>query len=103
MTAVLGIQGRGRRAFCRPVLSFSEVARQVGIEDEDRLRFAVPSRPGLLAVPDDYEQCRCVGICGAFCMPHKVEYIERHPIISTEKHVEGGENSRAQWRTGEDN
>jgi len=36
-------------------------------------------------------------------MPHKVEYIERHPIISTEKHVEGGENSRAQWRTGEDN
>ena len=51
MTAVLEIQGRGRTAFCRPVQSFSQVARQVGMKDEDGLRFAVPSRPGLLAVP----------------------------------------------------
>ena len=50
MTAVLQIQGRGRTAF-GPVQSFSQVARQVGMKDEDRLRFAVPSRPGLLAVP----------------------------------------------------
>ena len=33
----------------RPVIS--QVARQVGMKDEDGLRFAVPSRPGLLAVP----------------------------------------------------
>ena len=51
MTAVLGIQGRGRTTFCRPVRSFSKVARQVGMKDEDGPRFAVPSRPGLLAVP----------------------------------------------------
>ena len=51
MTAVLDIQGRGRTAFCRPVQSFSQVARQVGMKDEDGLRFAVPPRPGLLAVP----------------------------------------------------
>ena len=51
MTAVLEVQGRGRTAFCRPVPSFSKVARQVEIKDEDGLRFAVPSRPGLLAVP----------------------------------------------------
>ena len=51
MTAVLEIQGRGRTEFCRPVQSFSQVARQVGMKDEDGLRFAVPSRPGLLAVP----------------------------------------------------
>ena len=65
MTAVLKIQGRGRTAFCRPVQSFSQVARQVGMKDEDGLRFAVPSRPELLAVlllgptgaPDDYEHC----------------------------------------------
>ena len=50
-TAVLEIQGRGRTAFCRPVQSFSQVARQVGMKDEDGLCFAVPSRPGLLAVP----------------------------------------------------
>ena len=51
MTAALEIQGRGRTAFCRPVQSFFQVARQVGMKDEDGLRFAVPSRPGLLAVP----------------------------------------------------
>ena len=51
MTAVLEIQGRGRTAYCRPVQSFSQVSRQVGMKDEDGLRFAVPSRPGLLAVP----------------------------------------------------
>ena len=38
-------------AFCRPVPSFSKVARQVEIKNEDGLRFAVQSRPGLLAVP----------------------------------------------------
>ena len=27
--------GRGRTAACRPVRSFSKVARQVGMEDED--------------------------------------------------------------------
>jgi len=51
MTAVHEVQGRERTAFCRPVRSFSKVARQVGIKDEDGPRFAVPSRPGLLAVP----------------------------------------------------
>ena len=51
MTAVLEIQGRGRTAFCRPVQSFSQVARLLEMKDEDGLRFAVPSRPGLLAVP----------------------------------------------------
>ena len=51
MTAVLEIQGRGRTAFCRPVQSFSQVARQVGKRDEDGLLFAIPSRPGRLAVP----------------------------------------------------
>ena len=51
MTAGLEVQGRERRAFCRPVQSFSKVARQVGMKDEDGPRFAVPSRPGLLAVP----------------------------------------------------
>ena len=51
MMAVLEIQGRGRTAFCPPVQSFSQVARQVGMKDEDGLRFAVPPRPGLLAVP----------------------------------------------------
>jgi len=51
MTSVLEIQGRGRTVFCRPVLSFPQVARQVGMKDEDGLRFAVPSRPRLLAVP----------------------------------------------------
>jgi len=51
MTAVLEVQGRGGTAFCRPVPSFSKVARQVEIKDEDGLRFAVPSRPGLFAVP----------------------------------------------------
>jgi len=51
MTAVLEIQGRGRTKFCRPVQSFSQVARQVGMKDEDGLRFAVLSRPGPLEVP----------------------------------------------------
>jgi len=51
MTVVPEIQGRGRAAFCRPVQSFSPVARQVGMKDEDGLRFAVPSRPGVSAVP----------------------------------------------------
>ena len=41
MTAALEIQGRGRTAFCRPVQSFSLVARQVGMKDEGGLRFAV--------------------------------------------------------------
>ena len=36
---------------CRPVKSFSQVARQVGMKDEDGLRFAVLSGPRLLAVP----------------------------------------------------
>ena len=65
MTTVLEIQGRGRTAFCRPVQSFSQVARHIGMKDEDGLRFAVLSCPGLLAVPpagptgapDDYEHC----------------------------------------------
>ena len=35
MTAVLEVQGRERTAFCRPVRSFSKVARQVGMKDED--------------------------------------------------------------------
>ncbi|PUU80425.1 hypothetical protein B9Z19DRAFT_1123603 [Tuber borchii] len=35
--------GRGRTAFCRPVRSFSQVARQVKIEDEDGRHFVVPS------------------------------------------------------------
>ena len=69
ITAVLEIQGRGRTAFCRPIRSFSQIARQVGMKNEDRLRFAVPSRPGLLAVPpagpygasDGCEHC-----CGVF-------------------------------------
>ena len=51
MRAVLEVQGRERTAFCRPVRSFSKAARQVGMKDEDGPRFAVPSRPGLLAVP----------------------------------------------------
>jgi len=51
MTAVLEVQGRERTAFCRPVRSFSKVAREVGMKDEDGPRPAVPSRPGLLAVP----------------------------------------------------
>jgi len=51
MTAVLEVQGRERTAFCRPVRSFSKVARQVGMKDEDGPLPAVPSRPGLLAVP----------------------------------------------------
>jgi len=51
MTAVLEVQGLERTAFCRPVRSFSKAARQVGMKDEDGPRPAVPSRPGLLAVP----------------------------------------------------
>jgi len=35
--------GRGRTAVCRPVRSFSKVARQVGLEDEDGRHFVVPS------------------------------------------------------------
>jgi len=54
MTAVLEIQGRGRTAFCRPVQSFSQVARQVGMQDEDGLHFAVPSRP----VPGSWQSPR---------------------------------------------
>jgi len=47
---------RTRTAFCRPAQSFPQVARQVGMKDEDGLRFAVPSRPvpsrpGRLVVP----------------------------------------------------
>ena len=51
MTAVLEVQGPERTAFCRPVRSFSKVARQVGMKDEDGPRPTIPSRPGLLAVP----------------------------------------------------
>ena len=51
MTAVLEIQGRGRTTLCRPVRSFSKGAQQVGMRDEDGPRFAIPPRPGLLAVP----------------------------------------------------
>jgi len=51
MTAVLELQGRGRTAFCCPVQSLSQVAQQAEMKDEEGLRFAVPSRPGLLAVP----------------------------------------------------
>jgi len=51
MTAVLEVHGRERTAFCRPVRSFSKVARQVGMKDEDGPPPAVPSRPGLLAAP----------------------------------------------------
>jgi len=42
MTAVLEVQGRERTAFCRPVRSFSKVARQVGMKDEDGPLPAVP-------------------------------------------------------------
>ena len=82
MTAVLDIQGRGRKTFCRPVQSFSQVTRQVGMKDEDGLRFAVPSRPGLLAAPppgptgapDDCEHC----LASASRTPYKPLSI-RHP------------------------
>ena len=50
MTAVLEVQGREQTAFCRPVRSFSKVARQVGMKDGDGPRPAVPSCPGLLEV-----------------------------------------------------
>ena len=36
--------GRGRTAACRPVLSFSKVARQVEIKDQDGRNSVVPSR-----------------------------------------------------------
>ena len=36
--------GRGRTTFCRPVRSFSKVARQVEIKDEDGGHSVVPSR-----------------------------------------------------------
>jgi len=42
VTAVLEVQGRERTAFCRPVRSFSKVARQVGMKDEDGPLPAVP-------------------------------------------------------------
>jgi len=35
--------GRGRTAVCRPVRSFSKVARQVKIKDEDGRHSVVPS------------------------------------------------------------
>ena len=43
--------GRGRTAACRPVRSFSKVARQVGIKDEDGRHSVVPSRL-FLNLPD---------------------------------------------------
>ena len=43
--------GRGRTAVCRPVRSFSKVARQVGLEDEDGRHFVVPSGH-FLKLPD---------------------------------------------------
>ena len=43
--------GRGRTTFCRPVRSFSKVARQVGIKDEDGRHPIVPSRL-FLNLPD---------------------------------------------------
>ena len=45
MAAAMEIQERGRTAFCRPVQSFSQIARQVGMKDEDGLRFALSSPP----------------------------------------------------------
>ena len=42
---------RGRTAVCRPVRSFSKVARQVGIKDEDGRYSVVPSRL-FLNLPD---------------------------------------------------
>jgi len=51
MTAVLEVQGREQTAFCGPILSFSKVARQVGMKDKDGPRPPVPYRPGLLGVP----------------------------------------------------
>ena len=44
--------GRGRTAACRPVRSFSKVARQVGIKDEDGRHSVVPSRL-FLNLPDE--------------------------------------------------
>jgi len=46
--------GRGRTAVCRPVRSFSKVARQVGLEDEDGRHFVVPSGR-FLKLPDKSE------------------------------------------------
>ena len=43
--------GRGQTAACRPVRSFSKVARQVGMEDEDGRHFIVPSGH-FLRLPD---------------------------------------------------
>ena len=43
--------GRGRTAACRPVQSFSNVARQVEIKDEDGRHSVVPSRL-FLNLPD---------------------------------------------------
>ena len=43
--------GRGRTAVCRPVRSFSKVARQVRIRDEDGQHSVVPSRL-FLNLPD---------------------------------------------------
>ena len=43
--------GRGRTAACRPVRSFSKVARQVGMGDEDGRHFVVPSGH-FLRLPD---------------------------------------------------
>jgi len=86
MTAVLEIQGRGRTAFCRPVQSFSQVARQVGMKDEDGLRFAVSSRPGFLAVPPP-------GPTGApdaceHCESLEADILERIPENISEMYVE---------------
>ena len=89
MTAVLEIQGRGRTAFCRPVQPFSQVARQVGMKDEDGLRFAVPSRPGLLAVPppgptgapDDCEHwIRYIDIHARWSPPNEISIPKYHSV-----------------------
>jgi len=50
MTAGLEVQGREMTAFWRSVWSFSKVARQVGMRDEDGPRPAVPSPPKLCEV-----------------------------------------------------
>jgi len=81
MTAVLEVQGPERTAFCRPVRSFSKVARQVGMKDEDGPRPTIPSRPGLLAIPalgptrapDGCEHCFNVfSISKLPSMPHPI-------------------------------
>ena len=48
--AVQDIQGVECMAFCHPAQLLSQFARLVEVKDQDRLLFAVPSCPELLAV-----------------------------------------------------